>query len=78
MNKIVENDGFSSLIIKFVIRKIIFQTQASCPIDRRPFQAVCRLDALDKQIKVCSRLIFLNNSHCRNIQVMLQPSIHTI
>ncbi|XP_053798676.1 protein SCAF11 isoform X3 [Vidua chalybeata] len=28
------------------------ETQASCPIDRRPFQAVCRLDALDKQIKV--------------------------
>ncbi|XP_053798677.1 protein SCAF11 isoform X4 [Vidua chalybeata] len=29
-----------------------WKTQASCPIDRRPFQAVCRLDALDKQIKV--------------------------
>ncbi|XP_014726606.1 PREDICTED: protein SCAF11 [Sturnus vulgaris] len=28
------------------------ETEASCPIDRRPFQAVCRLDALDKQIKV--------------------------
>ncbi|XP_063252657.1 protein SCAF11 [Prinia subflava] len=28
------------------------ETQASCPIDRRPFQAVCRLDSLDKQIKV--------------------------
>ncbi|XP_005039404.1 PREDICTED: protein SCAF11 [Ficedula albicollis] len=28
------------------------ETQASCPIDRRPFQAVCRLDALDKRIKV--------------------------
>ncbi|KAL2309495.1 hypothetical protein Nmel_005696 [Mimus melanotis] len=28
------------------------ETEASCPIDRRPFQAVCRLNALDKQIKV--------------------------
>ncbi|XP_039582675.1 protein SCAF11 isoform X1 [Passer montanus] len=28
------------------------EIQASCPVDRRPFQAVCRLDALDKQIKV--------------------------
>ncbi|XP_074000758.1 protein SCAF11 [Numenius arquata] len=28
------------------------ERQASCPIDRRPFRAVCRLDALEKQIKV--------------------------
>lgn len=28
------------------------ETQASCPIDRRPFQAVCRLGALEEQIKV--------------------------
>ncbi|XP_041321491.1 protein SCAF11 [Pyrgilauda ruficollis] len=28
------------------------EIQASCPVDRRPFQAVCRLDALDKLIKV--------------------------
>ncbi|XP_041267128.1 protein SCAF11 isoform X5 [Onychostruthus taczanowskii] len=28
------------------------EIKASCPVDRRPFQAVCRLDALDKLIKV--------------------------
>ncbi|XP_054255367.1 protein SCAF11 [Indicator indicator] len=28
------------------------ETQASCPIDRRPFQAVCRLNTLEEQIKV--------------------------
>ncbi|XP_019468460.1 protein SCAF11-like isoform X2 [Meleagris gallopavo] len=32
--------------------KIIFQTQASCPIDRRPFRAVCQLGALEDQIKI--------------------------
>lgn len=38
--------------------KIIFQTQASCPIDRRPFQAVCQLGALEDQIKVRFRPTF--------------------
>ncbi|XP_065599496.1 protein SCAF11 isoform X1 [Cyrtonyx montezumae] len=28
------------------------ETQASCPIDRRPFQAVCQLGALEDQLKI--------------------------
>lgn len=38
-----------------------FQTSTSCPVDRKQFQAVCKLNALEDCIKVSDKLYIIHD-----------------